>query len=443
MAISENDIRTAADGADGSLLNMRVMYAGKPGEPDPRAEIPPLGFREYWYPVLGAGKVPKRRPLMVKLLGEELCVFRGRDGIAIVRNFCPHRGTRLSGGLCHYDGTVTCPYHGWTFDQTGKCVAVLSESPSSTMQGRQALKAYPTRTIKGVVFVWMGDGPATPPEKDLPPELFDDSLVLHDATVWKANWRPALENFQDNHATYIHRNSLRLLMRPFLKLSYAGAKPVISGGGMHLSYYSDGTASKRPYREYFEGVRGYWPKHKYRMLWAWAFRLPFLRWLSPRGALGAHPPAYHADPEWNNGPHMPGIQRILQSEWKSSFIYTRWCVPIDENTTREFYLHAIRRGPVGQFLERLKFPLVNRLMYYRNFGYQDGRVLEQTPFDLPEQFSPYDVETIGWRRLAILSARYGGRHDRIPPEIIARLNEPALNDAAARSAASRKTASAY
>jgi hypothetical protein len=142
---------------------------------------------------------------------------------------------------------------------------------------------------------------------------------------------------------------------------------------------------------------------------------------------------------------MPGIQRILQSEWGTSFLYTRWCVPVDESTTREFYLHAIRlASPFARFMERLKFPLVNRLMYYRDFGYQDGRVIQHTRYDMPERLSPFDVETIGWRRLAILSARYGGRHDRIPPEIIARLNEPAMREARAKAAAAPSAApSAY
>ncbi|HYB40976.1 MAG TPA: aromatic ring-hydroxylating dioxygenase subunit alpha [Candidatus Methylomirabilis sp.] len=401
----------------------RVVNSGKPSEPDPRAEIPVLGFQDYWYPLISAANVPRRKPLTMKLLGEELCVFRGDSGVAVVSNFCPHRGTRLGAGLCHYQGTVSCPYHGWTFDERGECVAVLSEGPASTIPGRVSVRRYPTRTLKGIVFVWMGESAPVAPEKDLPPELFDESLLLHDATVWKANWRPALENFQDNHAPYIHRNSIRLLMRPFLKISYTGAKPIITGGGVRLSHYSDGTAGKRPYREYFPGVKGYWPKHRWRLLWAWAFRTPLLRWLSPQGALGKHPAPYHADPEWNNGPHMPGIQRILQADWHGSFLYTRWCVPIDECTTREFYFHAVRpHSALARFLEIAKFPLVSKFLYYRNFGYQDGRVLEDTPYDRPERFSSFDVETIGWRRLAVLSARYGGRHDRIPAEVIERLN---------------------
>ena len=46
--------------------------------------------------------------------------------------------------------------------------------------------------------------------------------------------------------------------------------------------------------------------------------------------------------------------------------------------------------------------------------------------DHPEYFSEYDVETIGWRTLAILAAAYGGRHDRIPGEVIEKFNSRAL-----------------
>src|SRR6516162_7635698 len=79
----------------------RVVHTGGPPESDPRRLIPELGFREYWYPLVGADTVSRRKPRRIKLLGEELCVFWGAHGVAAVSNFCPHRGTRLSGGDCH------------------------------------------------------------------------------------------------------------------------------------------------------------------------------------------------------------------------------------------------------------------------------------------------------------------------------------------------------
>ena len=395
----------------------RVVHTGSDPAADPRRQIPVLGFREYWYPLVGADTVSRHKPRRIKLLGEELCVFHGAHGVAAVSNFCPHRGTRLSGGDCHYAGTVSCPYHGFTYDERGECVAALPEGPGSKMPGKIRVRRYPTRTIKGIVFVWMGDGAPTAPEQDLPPELFDDSLVLHDTVIWKANWRPALENFQDAHAPYVHRDSIPWGVKRIQKRSFSGARPVIHGGGVPLTYYTDGQRDDAPYQEYFPGVNGYWPKHRWRLLWT-----PLFGGLK-RPHTGGRAQPYHADPEWANGPHMPGMQRIDFG----GQMYTRWCVPIDERTTREYYLLA-RRPKTER--ERLRFwatyPLIFRWWQYRNFGLQDDRVLSDTLYDHREHFSEYDVETIGWRTLAILSAAYGGRHDRIPPQVVEKFNRRAL-----------------
>src|SRR4030095_7946781 len=89
--------------------------------------------------------------------------------------------------------------------------------------------------------------------------------------------------------------------------------------------------------------------------------------------------------------------------------------------TREFYFLATRpHRRWDRFRDWATFPLYYRLMQYRNFGFQDARVLGNTSYDKTERFSEFDVETIGWRSLAILSAIYRGRHDHIPPEVIAK-----------------------
>ncbi len=394
----------------------RTVYTGGPPESDPRRLIPELGFREYWYPLIGRAEVSRRKPRMVKMLGEELCVFWGTDGVAAVSNFCPHRGARLSGGDCHYAGTVTCPYHAFTYDQAGSCVAALPEGPDSRMPGKIKARSYPTRTIKDIVFVWMGAGEPALVETDVPAELFDDSFVQHDSTGWQCNWRPALENLQDAHAPYVHRNAIRMLGTPILKRSFVGARPLYAGGGVRLSHYKDSKRDNSPYQEHFPGVDGYWPKHRWRMLWTWALKGTWQR----RPHQGTGRPKYNPDPEWGNGPHMPGMQRI-DNGWSQ---YTRWCVPIDAATTRVFYFHATRpRNRWARLRDRLQYPIRQRYLQYRNFGGQDDRMLQNFDFSRPEHFSEFDIETMGWRTLAILSAEHGGRHDRIPAEVIERLNE--------------------
>ena len=45
---------------------------------DLRHLIPKLGLREYWYPLCGAGRVKKNKPLRVRMLGEDICIFQGK-----------------------------------------------------------------------------------------------------------------------------------------------------------------------------------------------------------------------------------------------------------------------------------------------------------------------------------------------------------------------------
>src|SRR6266542_4704411 len=156
---------------------------------DIRHLIPKLGLRNYWYPAIADRSVGSRKPVKISLLGEELCLFRGANGAgAASGDVCPHRGARLSEGDCHYRGTVACPYHGWVFDDSGKNVAVLSEGPDSGVCGKPGTEAkiYPTRTLKGVVFVWVGDDEPAPIEQDVPEEFFDDDALVQTGQVY---WR--------------------------------------------------------------------------------------------------------------------------------------------------------------------------------------------------------------------------------------------------------------
>jgi phenylpropionate dioxygenase-like ring-hydroxylating dioxygenase large terminal subunit len=112
---------------------------------DIRHLIPKLGLREYWYPLIGAGRVPKKKAIRIRMQGEDLAVFRGKGQIYALTDICPHRGARLSEGDCHYDGTIACPYHGWVFDGAGKNVAVLSGVRTRSSAASPAPRRAPTR----------------------------------------------------------------------------------------------------------------------------------------------------------------------------------------------------------------------------------------------------------------------------------------------------------
>ena len=214
-----------------------MVLKTKPTDLDRRELAPPKGLHDFWYPALLEKKVGKK-PVRLQMLGEELCFFRGQDGkVAALWDVCPHRGASLAQGDCHFKGTVACPYHGWVFDGDGECVSVLSEGPNSGIPGKVQAGKYPTQTLKGMVFVWMGEGKPAPIEEDVPEEFFEeDSQVLYGGAVWPVNWRVALENSMDSHVYYVHRDSILMLARGPLD-PYARSpriRPVFVGNGFNV-----------------------------------------------------------------------------------------------------------------------------------------------------------------------------------------------------------------
>lgn len=407
---------------------------------DLRPYIPKLGLREYWYPALPAARVGKRRPVQVRMLGEDLCFFRGRKGqVVAIGDICPHRGARLSEGDCHYPGTVACPYHGWVWDARGRNVAVLSEGPQSGVCGKPGTEArvYPTRTLKGIVFVWMGSEQPAPIEEDVPEEFFDpEAHIVHGVVYWHTNWEVALENSMDAHVNYLHRNALVMLRSGFMpRGANGGEAPVFVGNGFGGDAQSPSATRPQPQQDVYPELGWTWPKTNYRRFWTWAFR-PFVQHAqnnipTPRTA------------RWCSGHHLPGMFR---AEFAYD-LYTRACVPVDEWLTRVWYYHYTR--PVSRW-QRLWHTFLYRAMHKwiieYNFSRQDERVMINQQFDWPEKLSGTDAEIIQWRKL-VVTKQFGGRNapfdfrnpdglapDAVPPERVSRRLRRQLQDAAQREA---------
>lgn len=94
-------------------------------------------------------------------LGEEIVVWCNEHGdVCVAEAVCPHLGSDLgpeAGGRVH-DGCIVCPFHGFSYDVTGRCVA----TPYATAPGSARLKVFETREIEGLVFAWRGSGGRAP-----------------------------------------------------------------------------------------------------------------------------------------------------------------------------------------------------------------------------------------------------------------------------------------
>ncbi len=76
-----------------------------------------------WYPVARSDALAEGQLRGVRLLGEDLALWRAGGQAFAWQDRCIHRGTRLSLGKVE-DGLLACPYHGWRYDGTGRCVRI-------------------------------------------------------------------------------------------------------------------------------------------------------------------------------------------------------------------------------------------------------------------------------------------------------------------------------
>lgn len=161
-------------------------------------------LRRYWHPV-GVSADLGTKPKLVKLLGEELALFRRADGTCgLIEAKCPHRGASLVAGRVEGDG-LRCAYHGWLFSPKGKCLEMPMEPADSRLRSRITQKAYPVEELGGLVFAYLGPEPRPLlPRYDV---LVDTNGVRRPnfARYVPANWLQLVDNHQDpGHTTFLH-----------------------------------------------------------------------------------------------------------------------------------------------------------------------------------------------------------------------------------------------
>ena len=163
-------------------------------------------MRRYWQPVALSEEVgPGSRPVPVRLLNEDLVLFRDEDGrLGLIQRNCPHRCSDLSFGRLE-DGGLRCLYHGWLFDVNGNCLEQPAEPPESKFKDEVKAVSYPVREAAGIVFAYLGaDEPPLLP--DYEPFRAPEAHVLAKRSVINCNYLQALEGGYDPvHLSYLHR----------------------------------------------------------------------------------------------------------------------------------------------------------------------------------------------------------------------------------------------
>jgi phenylpropionate dioxygenase-like ring-hydroxylating dioxygenase large terminal subunit len=174
----------------------------------PRSPLQRPTLANFWHPIARSEDVVEQ-PRQFTLLDEKICAFRTDDGVSAFKDLCIHRGTALSLGWVT-DGRITCAYHGWEYDRTGRCTKIPSLPPGSSIPRKARAIAYRAHERYGLVWVAL-DEPAAP-IPGFPGGEWDDASYhgfLSSTYVWNSSAGRTVENFMDvSHFPFVHEGLL-------------------------------------------------------------------------------------------------------------------------------------------------------------------------------------------------------------------------------------------
>ena len=341
-----------------------------------------LGFKNYWYPVLSSKSVG-RKPVPLTVMKEPIVLMRTVEGqIRALSDECAHRGTLLSVGEgCMLKGTntITCPYHGWTYDiNNGMCVAVLPEGPDSEVPGKIRLRTYPAEDRAGIIWLWMGKGAPVPVEEDIPNLMLrEDAIVKFRPKVQYGNWRWHAENVVAGHAQMIHKGSFRawfgrtrpqrLPQQPEVTQDADGVG--VDNGSIPRRVQAPGAPKPEipPMYTDYPGV-GRWhvhPKWRRILLWPWHrnYKTSFGQPVEGVSKMMMM---------------MPGVFRVPNFPAGGN-IYYEWYVPVDE----EHYIYSQvatiwASNPIKRLWNQLWYYIWGKPTGLAQFNNQDLKFTRQT-----------------------------------------------------------------
>ena len=174
-------------------------------------------WEKQWYPVLPVSMLSGSGPEPMKLLGRDLILWKDDAGEwRCTDGICPHRLAPLAHGRVNSDGQLMCRFHGWTFNGDGSCAKVPMAEGDAEAESKligtscSKLRVYPTRIVKGLLFVWAHSESSEEAQGKAP----FVAAELSDSPNWSvfdapASWRVWLEQSWDpSHAPFLHQYAL-------------------------------------------------------------------------------------------------------------------------------------------------------------------------------------------------------------------------------------------
>ncbi|MEN9831418.1 MAG: Phenoxybenzoate dioxygenase subunit alpha, partial [Pseudomonadota bacterium] len=168
-------------------------------------------MRRYWQPIGAAVDLESKWTQRVRLLGEDLVIFKDRQGrLGLIAEQCPHRRASFAHGIPTENG-IRCPYHGWEYNAQGKCIHQPNEQDKCAFRDKVSTDAYPVQEMGGMLFAYMGPQP-----QPLLPRwdgfVAQNTIRIMGRTILPINWLQIMENSLDPvHTEWLHGHHYEFL----------------------------------------------------------------------------------------------------------------------------------------------------------------------------------------------------------------------------------------
>jgi 5,5'-dehydrodivanillate O-demethylase len=174
-------------------------------------------MRRYWHPIAPISDLDKDPVLPVRLLGEDLTLYRDSSGkLGLIGDRCAHRAISLAYGIPQENG-LRCAYHGWTYNEKGQVIDMPFEPACLPLK----IPSYTVQELADTVWAYLGPEPAPLlPRWDI---LVREGIRSIRITELACNWLQCMDNsldpvhFEHLHGTYGNYMMKKLGLPPMMK----------------------------------------------------------------------------------------------------------------------------------------------------------------------------------------------------------------------------------
>jgi phenylpropionate dioxygenase-like ring-hydroxylating dioxygenase large terminal subunit len=233
-----------------------------------RRELERIFYGPEWHPIAHRAEIAKPGDFKTTYVGEApVLVVHGDDGeLRVFANSCPHRGTTLESCARGHAKTFECPYHRWTFKNTGRLIGVpgAGDFPPAFRKEDYGLRQLRSGAFCGLIFAsFSADAPNLDDYIDEAKDYLADSmcgdgrlkLLGYQKVRFDSNWKEYSDNDGYHgpllHAAFRHlemgsAKGVRFVTRHNHKVSKSELKNVPNNGFLHDHSLVEGRDRRAP-----------------------------------------------------------------------------------------------------------------------------------------------------------------------------------------------------